>query len=289
MSSARAWLQGARPRTLGAAVAPVVVGTACASTERDVLWGRAAAALVVALALQVGVNYANDYSDGVRGTDANRRGPLRLVASGAASAAAVRRAAFLAFGVAAVVGGWLALVVDARLLVIGAAAIAAAWLYTGGPKPYGYVGLGEVMVLVFFGFVATVGSAYVQLESVPGTAWWGALVAGLPAVSILLANNIRDVETDRVAGKHTLAVRIGAPRARALSGVCLAGSLVGVVGIAFTHASALVALLAAPLAVRPWRLVATRDDAPSLIAALVATGRFQLALAALLAIGLAFA
>jgi len=285
----KTWLAGARPRTLGAAVAPVVIGTACASTHRDVLWGRALGALAVALALQVGVNYANDYSDGVRGTDANRRGPVRLVAGGLASAAAVRRAAFLAFGVAALVGGWLALVVDARLLVVGGAAIAAAWLYTGGPKPYGYSGLGELMVLVFFGFVATAGSAYVQLESVPGTAWWGSLAAGFPAVAILLANNVRDVETDRVAGKHTLAVRIGAARARTLYAVCLGGSLVGVVGIAFAHPSALLALVAAPLALRPWRLVTTRADAPSLIAALVGTGRFQLALALLLALGLAFA
>ena len=165
--------------------------------------------MVVALALQVGVNYANDYSDGVRGTDKERKGPMRLTATGLATPGAVKRAAFLAFGVAAVAGLVLSLVVDPWLLLVGVAAIAAAWLYTGGPKPYGYLGLGEVMVLVFFGFVATVGSAYVQVEYVPGAAWWGSLVVGLLACAILVANNVRDIPTDAVTGKRTLAVRVG--------------------------------------------------------------------------------
>jgi 1,4-dihydroxy-2-naphthoate octaprenyltransferase len=285
----RNFVLGARPRTLGAAVSPVVIGTACASVHQPVIWWRAVAALVVALALQVGVNYANDYSDGVRGTDADRRGPLRLTASGLASPAAVRRAALLSFAVAAVVGAVLALAVNPWLLVLGALAIAAAALYTGGPRPYGYSGLGELMVLVFFGFAATAGSAYVQLEDVPATAWWGALAAGLPACAILLANNLRDLETDRAAGKRTLVVRVGRSRGRALFGACIAGSLVAVIGIAFSHASALLALAAAPLALRPWRIVATRADAPSLVAALVGTARFQVALALLLAIGFAVA
>jgi 1,4-dihydroxy-2-naphthoate octaprenyltransferase len=289
VTSAAVYFQGARPKTLGAAVAPVVVGTACASVHQSVLWWRAGAALVVALALQVGVNYANDYSDGIRGADAARRGPVRLTATGLATPAAVRRAATFAFAVAAVVGAWLSLVVDARLLVIGAAAIAAAVFYTGGPRPYGYAGLGEVMVLVFFGFAATTGSAYVQLESVPGTAWWGALAAGLPACAVLLANNVRDLASDRAAGKRTLAVRVGERAARRLFGVLVLGALLAVLGVAASHASALLALAAAPLALRPWRLVATRTDAPGLVAALVGTVRFQLVLAVLLAVGLALA
>ena len=167
----RLWVAGARPRTLGAAVSPVVVGTAIAQAEAGaVLWGRALLALVVALALQVGVNFANDYSDGVRGTDRDRVGPLRLTASGLATPSAVRAAAVIAFAIAATAGLVLALVVEPWLLVVGAASIAAAALYTGGPKPYGYLGLGELMVLVFFGFVATSGSAYVQLERVPAAA-----------------------------------------------------------------------------------------------------------------------
>src|SRR5690349_4291238 len=202
VTTAAQWFEGARPRTLGAAVSPVLVGTAAAVADADgVIWWRFAAALVVALALQVGVNYANDYSDGVRGTDRERKGPLRLTATGTATPQAVRNAAALAFGVAAVIGLVLSLVVDPWLLVVGVAAIAAAVLYTGGPVPLGYLGLGELMVLVFFGFVATVGSAYVQVEYVPGAAWWGSLVVGLLACAILLANNVRDVPTDTVAGK----------------------------------------------------------------------------------------
>src|SRR4051812_4236603 len=178
MTTAGEWFEGARPRTLGAAVAPVAVGTAAASLDGPVVWWRALAALIVALGLQVGVNYANDYSDGVRGTDAERRGPLRLTATGTATPTAVRNAAAIAFAAAAVVGGVLALVVNPWLLLVGAASIAAAVLYTGGPKPYGYSGFGEVAVLVFFGLVATVGSAYVQHETIPAAAWLGALALG---------------------------------------------------------------------------------------------------------------
>jgi 1,4-dihydroxy-2-naphthoate octaprenyltransferase len=283
------WVAGARPKTLGAAIAPVLVGTAAATADGPVLWGRAAAALVVALALQIGVNYANDYSDGVRGTDRNRRGPVRLVASGLASPSAVRNAALIAFGVAAVAGGVLSLVVDPWLLLVGAAAIAAAATYTGGPKPYGYIGLGEVMVLVFFGFVATVGSSYVQHETVPATAWFGALAVGLPACAILLANNVRDVDTDRVTGKRTLAVRVGAGRSRLLYLACIAGALVAVAACGVLEPPALLGLLAAPLAIRPVRLVRNNHDAPSLVAALVGTARFQLVVAVLLAAGLVLA
>ena len=270
------WIAGARPRTLGAAIAPVLVGTGAAiGADGDAfVWWRALAALVVALALQIGVNYANDYSDGVRGTDRDRRGPIRLTASGLAAPAAVRRAAIRSFAVAAVVGLVLSLVVNPWLLLVGAAAIAAGAFYTGGPKPYGYIGLGELVVLAFFGFVATAGSAYVQLERVPATAWWGSLAVGLLACAILLANNVRDIETDRVAGKRTLAVRLGHRPARALYVGCLVGSFVSVLLVAVAAGAPypLAALVAVPLAVRPARLVWTRDDPPSLVANRRSTG-----------------
>jgi 1,4-dihydroxy-2-naphthoate octaprenyltransferase len=286
VTSAAHWVAGARPKTLGAAVSPVLVGTAAGSLDGPIAWWRAAAALVVALALQVGVNYANDYSDGIRGTDANRRGPIRLVATGTATPRAVRTAALLSFSVAAVVGGVLALVVNPWLLLVGAAALVAAATYTGGPAPYGYIGLGEVMVLVFFGFVATVGSAYVQHETTNGAAWIGAVAVGLPACAILLANNVRDVETDRDAGKRTLAVRLGASRARALFVACLAGALVAVALCGLLVPASLLGLAAAPLAVAPARVMRTRTDPPSLVAALVGAARFQIVLAGLLAAGL---
>jgi 1,4-dihydroxy-2-naphthoate octaprenyltransferase len=286
MTAAKLWYQGARPKTLGAAISPVLVGTAAGSLDGPINWPRAAAAAVVALSLQVGVNFANDYSDGVRGTDAQRRGPVRLTATGLASPRAVRNAAALAFAFAAVVGAVLSLVVTPWLLLVGVAAIAAAVTYTGGPRPYGYIGLGEVMVLVFFGFVATVGSAYVQHETLPGVAWVAALAAGLPACGILLANNVRDVDTDRVTGKRTVAVRIGAARARGLYVACIAGAIVAVVACGAFVPSALLAVLALPLAVAPVRAMLTRHDPPGLIAALVGTVRFQVVLCVLLAIGL---
>ncbi len=286
MTSAKLWYQGARPKTLGAAFSPVLVGTAAGMLDGPINWPRATGAAVVALSLQVGVNFANDYSDGVRGTDAERRGPVRLTATGLATPSAVRNAAVLSFASAAVVGAVLSIVVNPWLLLVGVAAIAAAVTYTGGPKPYGYIGLGEVMVLIFFGFVATVGSAYVQHASLPGVAWVAALTAGLPACGILLANNVRDVDTDRVTGKRTLAVRMGASRARGLYVACIAGAMVAVVACAAFVPAALLAVLALPLAIAPVRAMLTRHDPPGLIAALVGTVRFQLALSALLAIGL---
>lgn len=286
MTSARLWYQGARPKTLGAAISPVLVGTAAGSLDGAIDWPRFAAAGVVALALQVGVNFANDYSDGVRGTDKERRGPVRLTATGLASPRSVRNAALIAFAFAAVVGGLLSLVVNPWLLLIGVAAIGAAVTYTGGPKPYGYIGLGEVMVLIFFGFVATVGSAYVQHATLPGVAWVAALAAGLPACGILLANNVRDVDTDRVTAKRTLAVRMGASKARGLYVACVAGSMVAVVACGAFVPTALIAVLALPLTLAPVRAMLTRHDPPGLIAALVGTVRFQLVLCALLAIGL---
>jgi 1,4-dihydroxy-2-naphthoate octaprenyltransferase len=286
MTTPGEWVQGARPRTLGAAVVPVVVATALASIDRPTIWWRAVDALVVALALQVGVNYANDYSDGVRGTDANRRGPLRLTATGVATPQSVRAAALAALSVAAIAGLALCIAVDLRLLLVGGASIAAAALYTGGPRPYGYSGFGEVAVLCFFGVVATLGSVYVQLERIPATAWLAAFAVGLPAVAILLANNLRDVDTDRVAGKRTVAVRIGAAATRQLFVACLVGSLVATIGLGLVHPWALLGLLVAPLALVPVALVRHRPDPPSLVRALIATARYQLVLGVLLAIGL---
>ena len=286
MASASQWLQGARPRTLGAAIAPVLVGTAAGTFGQHLHWWRFAGAMTVSLALQVGVNYANDYSDGVRGTDANRRGPMRLTASGVAQPAAVKRAATLAFGFAGAVGFWLSLAVDWKLLIMGAFCLAAGILYTGGPKPLGYIGLGELMVLLCFGFAATAGSAYVQSRHVNGTAWVACLAVGLPAVAILLCNNIRDIPTDRVAGKKTLAVRIGDQRARWLYALSIVGSLIAVAVIATREINALSALVAVVFAVTPTRLILTADAPPLLVRALVGTVSFQLVLSIFLAAAL---
>ena len=280
------WVRGARPRTLGAAISPVLVGTAAASRYGPVVWWRAALALVVALALQVGVNYANDYSDGVRGVDVARKGPLRLTASGLVPARSVKSAAVASFSVAAAAGLGLALAVDLRLLLVGVAAIAAAALYSGGPRPYASAGLGEVSVLVFFGLVATCGSAYVQLHRVPVVAVVGSVGVGLLACAILLVNNLRDVETDAASGKRTLAVRIGATQARRLYQLCVAGGVATGGGLAVSAPGAALCLLAAPLAAGPMGTVARRRDPPSLVAALVGTVRLQLAFSALLALGL---
>jgi 1,4-dihydroxy-2-naphthoate octaprenyltransferase len=268
-------------------VAPVLVGTAAASLDGPWRWWRFLAALVVALALQVGVNYANDYSDGVRGTDAQRRGPLRLTATGTATPTAVRNAAIVSFAIAAVVGGVLSLVVNPWLLVVGVASIAAAALYTGGPKPYGYSGLGEVAVLVFFGFVATAGSAYVQHETVPAEAWWGAVAMGLLACALLVVNNLRDIDTDRGTGKRTLAVRIGRAATQDLYTGSIAGAFLAVFVLGLLQRPALLGLVALPLAVAPVRTVRTRaTEPPALVGVLLATSRLELVVAALLTIGL---
>ena len=287
MTSAAHWFQGARPRTLGAAVSPVLVGTAVAARYGDVVWWRALFCLALAVALQVGVNYANDYSDGVRGVDTQRRGPVRLTASGLAAPARVKRAAMLSFAIGGVLGIVLAVAVDWRLVLVGAASILAAALYSGGPKPYASSGLGEVMVLVFFGFVATCGSAYVHLERIPWLAVGAALPVGLLACAILLVNNLRDVDSDRDVGKRTLAVRVGKARARALYRTSVLLSVVAVVALAFPAPGALLALAAVPLAVPPLRVVATKNDPPSLVRALIATARAQLVFSALLGVGLA--
>jgi 1,4-dihydroxy-2-naphthoate octaprenyltransferase len=265
----------------------LLVGTAAAYAEVGAWsWVRAALALLVALALQVGVNYANDYSDGVRGTDKDRKGPVRLTASGLATPGAVKAAAGIAFLVAALAGLALAIIVTPWLLLVGAAALVAAVLYTGGPKPYGYLGLGELMVLVFFGFVATAGSAFVQLERVPSAAWWGSLTVGLMACAILMANNVRDVATDTVSGKRTLAVRLGEHRARRLYVAALVVAFLAIIPIAFEFPWALLAFLAVPLAIPPARLVLRATAPPQLVAALIATGRLELVTALLLTVGL---
>ena len=283
----RVWVKGARPRTLVAAVCPVLVGTAAAASQGPVVVWRALAALVVALALQVGVNYANDYSDGLRGADTPARlGPVRLTAAGLAAPAAVRRAAAVAFAVAAVAGLALAVAVDLRLLLVGVAAIAAAILYTGGPRPYGYSGFGELAVLAFFGVVATCGSAYVQLERVPAAAAAASVVVGLGAVAILLANNVRDIDGDRLAGKRTLAVRLGRSRSRDLFCAVVAAMFATAALLGLARPPVLVTLAAVPLAVAPVRLVRGRSDGPGLIAALGATARLQLVVSLLLAAGL---
>ncbi|HWG73614.1 MAG TPA: 1,4-dihydroxy-2-naphthoate polyprenyltransferase [Acidimicrobiales bacterium] len=281
------WLLGARPRTLPAALVPVAVGTAVASAGGHVIWWRAAAALVVSLALQVGVNYANDYSDGVRGTDAARVGPLRLVASGLASPPAVRAAALAAFAVAAVAGLALAVAVGPQLLAVGAAAIAAAWFYTGGPRPYGYAGMGELFVFVFFGLVATAGTAYVQLDRLTALSALAAVPVGLLAVALLVVNNLRDIDGDATAGKRTLAVRLGAPATRALYQGCLLASFALTVAVAAWRPWALLALVALPLAVPPARRVRHRESGRGLIEVLGATGRLQIAFGALLTVGIA--
>ncbi|MCL2395648.1 MAG: 1,4-dihydroxy-2-naphthoate polyprenyltransferase [Acidimicrobiaceae bacterium] len=283
----RRWVEGARPRTLPASAVPVVVGTAVAIAGGGFVWWRALLALVVSVAIQVGTNYANDYSDGVRGTDRARVGPLRLVASGLASPGAVKRAAFAAFGVAGVAGLALAAVAGWWLVAVGAACFAAGWFYTGGPRPYGYAGLGEVFVFVFFGLVATIGTAYVQLERFNGLEVLAAVPVGLASVALLVINNLRDIDTDAAAGKRTLATRIGAPATRTLYALAILTPFVFVVAIAVVRPWALLGLGALPLALIPVRRVRAGETGRGLIEVLGQTGRAQLALGALLAVGIA--
>lgn len=240
------WIVGARPKTLPAAVVPVAVGLAAAAGSSGIRWWLGVPALVVSLALQVGVNYANDYSDGVRGTDEVRVGPLRLVGSGLVAPKKVKAAAFVAFGIAAVAGLVIALCTSLWLLVVGVAAIAAAWFYTGGKNPYGYIGLGEVFVFVFFGLVATVGSTFAVSESLPSLSWLASVPVGCLACALLVVNNLRDIPTDTDAGKKTLAVRLGDRRTRGfyvllcvvaavfvvLTGVQRPSAVLGLVGLA---------------------------------------------------------
>jgi 1,4-dihydroxy-2-naphthoate polyprenyltransferase len=277
MATPAQWLEGARPRTLPAAVAPVAAGTGAAAALDEFAAGRAALALVVGLSLQVGVNYANDYSDGVRGTDADRVGPLRLVGSGIAAPAAVKRAAMLAFAVAALSGLVLAVLTAWWLVAVGAACLLAAWFYTGGRNPYGYRGLGEVSVFVFFGLVATVGTTYVQAEEVSAASLLAGVGCGALACAILVANNLRDLPKDATAGKSTLAVRLGDERTRSLyvGLISLAYAVVG--GLITQTPWALLIVATAALAVPAIRAVSRGARGPALVPVLQATGLTLLA------------
>jgi 1,4-dihydroxy-2-naphthoate octaprenyltransferase len=289
----RVWWLGARPRTLGAGLVPVIVGTAAAG---EVIWWRFAAAALVAAGLQIGVNLANDYFDGVRGVDTNERvGPPRITQSGAANPRAVLGAALLSIAVAGFAG--LALAIATRpvlVLVVGGLGIIAALLYSGGPRPYAGLGLGEVMVFVFFGLVATCGTTFVMVETVTAASWWCAVVMGLLAVAILEANNIRDIATDEAAGKRTLAVRLGEQHARALYGTMVVGAFGTIVAGVLAHLLndsvgltqwGLVGLAAWPLAIQPLeaaRVASGRD----LIPVLVGTAKLHAATGLLLSLGL---
>lgn len=283
------WVAGARPRTLPAAVVPVLVGTACAVGVVDVILWRVVAAAVVALALQIGTNYANDYSDGVKGTDAaDRVGPLRLVGSGAAAPGAVKRAALLSFGVAGLAGLALAAAVSWWLVPVGVVSVAAGWFYTGGPRPYGYAGFGEVFVFTFFGVVATVGSCFVQTSSITGLAVAASVPVGSLATALLVVNNLRDIPSDTRSGKRTLAVRLGDGRTRILYLVLMVLPFVMVPIVAGLGQRLLgaAALLVVPVARRPVQTVLEGATGPALIPVLGATGMVQLSYGVLLAGGM---
>lgn len=293
MASSAEWVEGARLRTLPAALAPVLAGTGVAAFYDGLRIERALLALVVALALQVGVNYANDYSDGIRGTDSDERrvGPLRLVGSGAATPLQVKTAAFACFGLACAAG--LALVALAGawwLLLVGVACVLAAWFYTGGKRPYGYMGLGEVFVFVFFGLVATCGTTYTQLLSLPAASGWAGVFTGALACAVLVANNLRDIAGDPLSGKHTLAVRLGDANARRFYASLVIVAAVSLIAVAcFTTPWALLALLGLALIVRPLDAVLSGASGRALIAVLKFTGLAELAAAALLCVVLVLA
>lgn len=287
MADLRTWAAGARPRTLPAAVVPVVVGSGVAFGYGRFSWWRTALALLVALALQVGVNYANDYSDGIRGTDEVRVGPVRLVAAGLARPRHVLFAALACFGIAGVAGLVLAAMSSWWLLLMGAAAVAAAWFYTGGSRPYGYRALGELSVFVFFGLMAVAGTAYVQMLSLTWLPWAAAAAIGLLACALLVINNLRDIPTDSQTGKRTLAVVLGDQRTRALYIGCVLVPFCVAVVLAPVRPLSLLALAALPLAVAPVRQVRGGATGRGLIVALGQTGKLELAYGALLTLGLA--
>jgi 1,4-dihydroxy-2-naphthoate polyprenyltransferase len=322
--SLRLWVAGARPRTLPAAIVPVAVGTAagylssghfvvttpqtssachaalCAGFDRQLSWLNAFLALVVALGIQVGTNYVNDYADGVRGTDARRVGPVRLVAGELATVREVKTAALLAFGVAGLAGLVLAARVTWWFIPLGLLCGVAGWAYTGGPRPYGYLGLGELFVFVFFGLVATAGSAYVQhapfVTSVGGHqftyayGWgfvlWAGVPVGLLAAALLQANNLRDIDTDTESGKKTLAVRLGRRNAGRLYCLTLVGVAISIAVLHGYRSWSLLALLATPLAIAPARLALGDRNGRGLLPMLGATARLQIVTGALLTVGL---
>ena len=287
MATPAQWLAGARPRTLPAAIAPVLVGTGVAAALDGFRLVPALLALVVALALQVAVNFANDYSDGTRGTDADRVGPMRLVGSGAATPRQVLLAAAVSFGVAAVAGLALAALSSWWLVAVGAACIAAAWTYTGGPLPYGYRALGEVFVFVFFGLVAVVGTTFVQTRAIEGLAVVAAVPMGLLIVAILVVNNLRDIDGDAAVGKRTLAVVMGARATRVGYVALLVAAFAVIIVLGIARPWALLGLVAAPLAVPPGRIVLGDGRGPALIAALQGTGLLTLLAGVMLGTGLA--
>jgi 1,4-dihydroxy-2-naphthoate octaprenyltransferase len=287
VATAREWLAGARPRTQPAAIVPVLVGSGVAFGYGRFWPWRAGLALVVALALQVGVNYANDYSDGVRGTDERRVGPVRLVAAALAPPRQVRSAALGCFAVACLAGSVLAAVTSWWLILLGAAAVAAAWTYTGSRRPYGYRGLGEVAVFAFFGVAAVTGTAYVQMTTLSWLAVAASLPVGLLACALLVINNLRDIPSDTAAGKRTLAVILGDQRTRLLYQACALVPFGIAAAMAAARPLTLLTLGALPLALVPVRSVRAGATGPALIAALGMTGRLQLAFGILLTVGLA--
>lgn len=288
MASLGQWVEGARPRTLPNAIAPVLAGWGAAAALGPLDWARALLALAVSLGMIIGVNYANDYSDGIRGTDTDRVGPMRLVGSGAATPAAVRAAALVSLGAGALAGVVLvALAGQWWLLALGAASITAAWFYTGGRRPYGYAGLGELAVFVFFGPVAVLGTQYVLSGRITPAGVAAAVAVGALSAAVLVANNLRDIPTDSATGKHTLAVRLGARRTREVYTALLAVPFVVSLGLAVTDPAVLVALLALALAGRPLRQVRSGAVGPALIPVLRDTGLTMLGWAVLTGAALA--
>ena len=292
MSAFHIWLMAARPRTLPAAVAPVLVGTSLAATEDTFKWLTFVAAMVGAMFIQIGTNLSNDYSDARRGADAeDRLGPVRVTAGGLVPPRHVLVATYVAFGMAVVAGAYLIATAGWELLLVGAASILAGVLYTGGPRPYGYEGLGEVFVFLFFGVVAVTGSYFAQVERVTWEALVLAVPVGLLATAILVVNNVRDLETDRRAGKRTLAVRLGRRRVRALYAAIVYGAFVTapVPWIAGSESASpwlLLPLVAVPFAAPIVRTVRNRTDGPSLNGALARTGLLQLTFCVLLSAGI---
>lgn len=287
MATPAQWIEGARLRTLPMAIAPVIIGSAAAYDLDGFRPLNAVLAALVALLLQVGVNYANDYSDGIRGTDDVRVGPLRLVGSGAATPRQVKYAAFLSFGLAMLAGLGLVLVSQAWwLLLVGAGCVLAAWGYTGGSNPYGYLGLGDVFVFVFFGLVATLGTTFTQAGQISLPAVVGAVGTGLIATALLMANNVRDIPTDIEAGKRTLAVRLGDRRARLSYVLMLAVAILLVLALVPTHPWTLVVLLLIPACLMPSWLMLKGKKRKSLIPVLKQTGLINLGYSILLAAAL---
>ncbi|HXD27800.1 MAG TPA: 1,4-dihydroxy-2-naphthoate polyprenyltransferase [Arthrobacter sp.] len=288
MASAAEWIEGARLRTLPMAVAPVVIGAAAAyGVGGHLFWGRAVLAALVSLLLQIGVNYANDYSDGIRGTDDVRVGPLRLTGSGAARPGTVKAAAFGCFGAAAVAGLVLVLLSQAwPLLLVGVAAIFAAWGYTGGDRPYGYQGLGEVFVFLFFGLAATLGTTFTQVLELPATAWVGACGTGLIATALLMANNVRDIPTDRDVGKRTLAVRLGDEGARVSYVLMLALAILLPLLLVSYYPWLMLVVLVAPLCLMPSWIMLKSTRRRALIPVLKHTGFINLGYSVLFAVGM---